>query len=560
MNFVKSYIVQLVLAISFVITMKVMFINNQPIPKANNGVVSYNNNWSIETDGKEDNAGKENVYEELPKSIKRNDMSEIRLTKILPINILEGDTIGFYSSHQSIKVYIDNRLVYLFAPDSNMNSKTPGSGWHFIDLGGKNEEKVIEIIITPSYKSTTNDIPKFYYGENENLIIKLLKEDSLSILTCIYIFFMGLLIVIYVVAFRKEKNTPKFFIWLGFCFIMISIWSFTSVPFFTVLFNNHLIASQVNMISLKLVTLPIIMFSMYTYNIKKNYMIKGFCLVSIIDSIASMILQILGILDLKETMIFTFSIFVIGMTWILCLVISDFIKHKGRNYKSFKKHNIYLCFILLTLGIDLFNYYIIKDLDMSKFTRVGVLLYIFVLMYITFNNSAKAMSSTDAVERIQELAKTDAITKLSNRIAFEEDVSSIDPSEYLDYGIVIFDLNNLKRFNDLHGHSMGDYYIIISSEIIQDVFGKYGKVYRIGGDEFCAIIKKTQKSVYKDLEEKMNKRIAELNGAFFESKMSIASGFANFKEDDDMSIHDTFQRADMKMYENKKRMKTIKNN
>lgn len=79
----------------------------------------------------------------------------------------------------------------------------------------------------------------------------------------------------------------------------------------------------------------------------------------------------------------------------------------------------------------------------------------------------------------------------------------------------MFDLNNLKYFNDTHGHATGDYYIIVCSEIIQDIFGMYGKVYRIGGDEFCAVTEGVTEEEFMELRRGMNDRIEALNGRFF---------------------------------------------
>ena len=54
--------------------------------------------------------------------------------------------------------------------------------------------------------------------------------------------------------------------------------------------------------------------------------------------------------------------------------------------------------------------------------------------------------------------------------------------------VVTFDLNNLKMCNDNYGHSSGDAYIIHSAHIIETTFDRFGKCYRIGGDEFCCLI------------------------------------------------------------------------
>lgn len=56
------------------------------------------------------------------------------------------------------------------------------------------------------------------------------------------------------------------------------------------------------------------------------------------------------------------------------------------------------------------------------------------------------------------------------------------------FGIAFLDINNLKVINDQKGHEMGDCLLKAASDIIQNRFGKFGKSYRIGGDEFCVLL------------------------------------------------------------------------
>lgn len=68
-------------------------------------------------------------------------------------------------------------------------------------------------------------------------------------------------------------------------------------------------------------------------------------------------------------------------------------------------------------------------------------------------------------------------------------------TDFRNYLIVTFELNNLKRCNDNYGHSAGDVYISNSARVIENIFERFGKCYRIGGDEFCCVIPKAQGGV-----------------------------------------------------------------
>jgi GGDEF domain-containing protein len=52
----------------------------------------------------------------------------------------------------------------------------------------------------------------------------------------------------------------------------------------------------------------------------------------------------------------------------------------------------------------------------------------------------------------------------------------------------MFDLNDLKHINDRYGHERGDEYIVNCCRLICQVF-KHSPVFRIGGDEFVALLR-----------------------------------------------------------------------
>ena len=122
----------------------------------------------------------------------------------------------------------------------------------------------------------------------------------------------------------------------------------------------------------------------------------------------------------------------------------------------------------------------------------------------------------------------------------------------------MFDLNNLKLVNDRYGHGVGDCYIINGSEIIRDVFGDMGEIYRIGGDEFCLISDSITEEVYEKNRKMMSDWIGSLQGAYVKDAMQIASGFAKYNRSKDLNLQDTIRRADERMYRCKRKQKAMK--
>lgn len=164
-------------------------------------------------------------------------------------------------------------------------------------------------------------------------------------------------------------------------------------------------------------------------------------------------------------------------------------------------------------------------------------------------------------EREKELrfsANRDSLTGLRNTTSYKRWVEEFDKDiekKTAKFGIVVFDLNQLKQTNDNYGHDIGDKLIATAAKVISDVF-KRSPVFRIGGDEFLAILR------HRDLEdcEKLFVQLdLECAKARIEEKeeipISIARGFALFESDNDFCFNDVFKRADNAMYENKRKIK-----
>lgn len=151
----------------------------------------------------------------------------------------------------------------------------------------------------------------------------------------------------------------------------------------------------------------------------------------------------------------------------------------------------------------------------------------------------------------KDMSNTDQLTQLKNRNAFEIDMNNmIAANAFSGVGIVVVDLDNLKKVNDLFGHRDGDYYIQKSAGIIRDFGGENMVFYRTGGDEFAIIVYKTEISAMKEYLARLNQAFSEIHEVWSQGT-SLSIGYAMYDPKIDRSILDTYQRADDAMYENK---------
>lgn len=175
------------------------------------------------------------------------------------------------------------------------------------------------------------------------------------------------------------------------------------------------------------------------------------------------------------------------------------------------------------------------------------------------DNSPKLILYTTLVidaEKRKEIAllyksNTDELTKVLNRHAYEDALAEHNKRGlYDDFAIVMLDVNGLKCVNDALGHAAGDELLIGASQCITSVFGKYGKVYRLGGDEFCVIVDSHVEDAAALFDEF---RVATnaWKGQIIDS-LSVSAGIAFYKEIEGQAITELEKLADRRMYKAKK--------
>jgi len=153
----------------------------------------------------------------------------------------------------------------------------------------------------------------------------------------------------------------------------------------------------------------------------------------------------------------------------------------------------------------------------------------------------------------QTKANYDALTGVRNNHAYRdiEDRlnTEIAQNRHPEFALTILDVNDLKRINDSLGHQAGDRFLCDACRIICDIF-EHSAVFRFGGDEFVAISQGRDFDRIDELVEAMRQHNEK---AILTGGISIACGMARYEGD--ARVTSVFERADIRMYENKKDLK-----
>ena len=146
---------------------------------------------------------------------------------------------------------------------------------------------------------------------------------------------------------------------------------------------------------------------------------------------------------------------------------------------------------------------------------------------------------------------TDGLTKLYNRSEIERrirsEIESRSQEEIGDLSLIMIDIDDFKKINDVYGHKEGDNVIISISDVLRSVLGGIdsSSIGRWGGEEFMVLLPKNGINKASELAEKIRAEFAampqELSGC-----QTVSIGVAQAKRGEDADA--LYNRVDNALY------------
>ncbi len=152
-------------------------------------------------------------------------------------------------------------------------------------------------------------------------------------------------------------------------------------------------------------------------------------------------------------------------------------------------------------------------------------------------------------------AHLDSLTGLRNQNAYflrVQELNEAITAKTAEYTVFVVDLNGLKNMNDAYGHDAGDEAILDAANVLREVFPD-GELFRIGGDEFAALLPPCAEAEIASRVEALDAALAVCNGRkrSYGVPLAFSKGAAVYDPAQDMEYKDTFRRADQAMYKDK---------
>jgi two-component system, cell cycle response regulator len=137
-------------------------------------------------------------------------------------------------------------------------------------------------------------------------------------------------------------------------------------------------------------------------------------------------------------------------------------------------------FLLAMVGLEAWDH-------VHPMNVLAIVLTTMALLAAAARLALTLVENQSMLRRSRREALTDQLTLLGNRRQLFQDLESA-LEERAERLFVLLDLNGFKHYNDTFGHVAGDALLARLGESLAATFHGTGRAYRLGGDEFCAIL------------------------------------------------------------------------
>lgn len=292
--------------------------------------------------------------------------------------IISDTTLIFRFNHQEADVYLDGDKVYSLRVAQQMHIvHTPGGHWAMIPLYREDVGKEVLVELRPVYDNYQHQEIQFLIGTRLDVYTHELVSALPEMILCLGDVFAGLLLMAIAIYFSFKKGKGSEFYALGSLAIALGLWNFTQTNFAPLIMpDRNIFIYYVSLTMLMISVFALIKSVRFSHKQKIRRMMDIWTLCCALLAVGQLSLQLLGIMDLRETLTITHVTLIVS-----ALVVTHANVMTWWNSRKVTGEKPPLdCFWVLGVGIllDLLNYY--TNIITTKLLFVLLAVFIYVLL------------------------------------------------------------------------------------------------------------------------------------------------------------------------------------
>ncbi len=221
-----------------------------------------------------------------------------------------------------------------------------------------------------------------------------------------------------------------------------------------------------------------------------------------------------------------------------------------------KLHKKYNWIIAMGIHLDDIQIYIDKttvenqQIAEKMIRNVIVLTIVLVVISLIGLSILEKWYYKNSNRKLKEEVNIDPLTKSFNRRAATRDLSLAFLNyiyNNISYAIIMLDIDDFKKVNDIYGHDVGDSVLINLVETVNNSIRGTDRLYRWGGEEFLLVCQDIDEENIMNLLNKILKNVSRISYGDENKKITVSIGSSYFHVDDN-TYENAIKRADIALY------------
>ena len=472
----------------------------------------------------------------------------VQITRTLP-QVQDHAVLLVMCNYKAMTAYVDGVEIFHALPSTFGMVKTDmGHYVALIPLSSEHSGKEIVIQITERESGYRSEIGYIRLTSAAQFGFQILEENAFHLVVSIVMLICAVAsLVTWFVLWGKNGVIPEEsyhpLLWISLFSASVGVWFFTEAYVWAISTGSFAASGTINYLALSLMPLSLIGI-LKSICSEKLASLRWIVIGAKVIAVAEWMLFLTGLVDfsgmlipMQAACVIAAAIFAVFLAWKRDLfLVGDVIR-----YGTWA--------LLVILVFTMVAYF--RDGDWLLWALSAALIILGSVILSTFMKLNQTIKDIDQTRQYKEYALTDIMTGLKSRYAytiFEAQHKVGSPSNAL--YLIFFDIDMLKKNNDMLGHVAGDEMIIAVSNCIKDAFSDVAECFRMGGDEFL-VATTAEAEVVQGRISLFDQLVSQWRGRYVD-RLTVSYGVAAANEHPGLTFEELLKTADDMMYQRKK--------